>query len=72
MDLAVPATILADSILSVLRSFILSCAICFISISEIDAITSLPGVFDAFFNLSAFLIKNETGGDFVSNVKLLS
>ena len=58
MDLAVPATIfLADSILSVFRSFILSCAICFISFSEIDAITSLPGVFEAFFNFSAFLIK---------------
>ena len=26
----------------------------------------------AFFNFNAFLIKNETGGDFVSNLKLLS
>ena len=29
----------------------------FISFSDIDAITSLPGVFEAFFNFKAFFIK---------------
>ena len=68
-----PATILsADSALSVFKSCIFVSAIFLISFFEIDAINSLPGVFDAFFNFKAFFMKKDTGCDLVSNEKLLS
>ena len=67
IDLAVPATILwAESISSVFKSCILSCAIFLISSCDIDAITPFPGVCEAFFNLVAFLIKNEVTEDLLN------